>query len=289
MRKLEILPFYPPRARWYGRWRQIGDGFRRVSQMDWICLPENISLWQFLAALLIPGLAFWLRRQRRIGQAIMAAWALLLAVFILWLGYTVANFAFSLMLSLHATSILFLISPWLRGARLFFRLLAGVATLFLLGALLYVPLRNQLQNRWLLPMRVQGQVVVVQTFSLPSVRRGDWVAYRIDEDSIPGLRLPDSLGLRPVIGLPGDRIRFTPTACVVNGFALPRQPRMPDSGELIVEENHWFIWPELAIIQRGAIADSAIDAVFLRTSNVEQSQYVGKPLRRWFWRKQHLP
>jgi hypothetical protein len=289
MRKLELSPYYPPRAHWYSPLLRIADGLRRVTWLDRIHLPAEFSPGAFGAALFVPGLAFRLRRERLIGNAVMAGYALLAVVFFIWLGYLVANIAFGLMLSLHATSIMFLCSPWLARARLGFRLLMGVAVLVVVGGLIYAPIRNQLQNRWLMPLRLHDNVVVVQTFSPPqSVKRGDWVAYRIAEERVPGLLLRESLGLRPVIGLPGDQIQFTPTSCLVNGVVTPRLSRMPDRGGLVVKENHWFIWPELVISTQGNGASAAADAAFLRISDVEQIQYLGKPFRRWFGRKQHL-
>jgi hypothetical protein len=63
---------------------------------------------------------------------------------------------------------------------------------------------------------------------------------------------------------------------------------MPIRGESVVPENHWFIWPELAIVQ-GNVAAAPAEAAFLRMSDVDQTQFVGKPFRRWFWRRQLLP
>lgn len=290
MRKFEPSPYYPPRAHWYSPLLRIADGLRRITWLDRIHLPDAVSTGGFVAALLVPGLAFRLRRERVIAQAVMAAYALLAAVFVIWLGYPAGNIAFGLMLSLHASSILFLCSPWLARARFIFRLLFGVAVLVVVGMLFYAPIRRQIENHWLMPLRLHGRVVIVQTFSpAAAVARGDWVAYRMEGLSMPGLFMRDSLGLRPVLGFPGDHIRFTPTACEVNGVSTPRLPQMPGSGESVVPENHWFIWPELAITVRGNAAATTAEAAFLRMSDVDQTQFVGKPLRRWFWRRQLLP
>ena len=71
--------------------------------------------WQNRLALI--SLAFIVRKERLIGQAVLAGYGLLAIIFIVWLGYPVANVAFGLMLSAHVTSITFLLNPWLAEAR----------------------------------------------------------------------------------------------------------------------------------------------------------------------------
>jgi hypothetical protein len=289
MRKLELSPYYPVRARWYSPLFRLAATFRRIVWLDRIHLPEGISSWSFIAALLLPGLAFWVRCERLIGGAVMGVYALLALVFVIWLGYPAANIAFGLMLSLHATSILFLCSPWLAEARLVFRLLIGLGVLVAVGGLLYAPLRVHGLERWLMPLRVNGRVVIVQTFSsAQSVQRGDWIAYRIEGAGGYGWRMQSGFGLRPVLAAAGDRVRFTTNRIEVNGVPHPRQPHMPVEGGFVVPENHWFIWPELAINLQGNGAVATADAAMLGLSNVAQAQFVGKPLHRWLWRRQIL-
>jgi len=168
-------------------------------------------------------------------------------------------------------------------------LLVGVAVLVVVGGLFYEPIRAQIQRRWLMPLRVNNQVVIVQKMSPPkAVARGDWVAYSIAEEWRPGLRLQGGYGLRPVLAVPGDRVCFTSNACEVNGIPHVREPFMPTAGEFVVRENNWFIWPNLAINQPGHGAEAVANATMLQLANVDHSQYVGKPLARWFWRRQIL-
>jgi len=289
MRKLEISSYYPPRARWYSPLLRFSDALRRITWLDRLHLPDSLSWGKFLLALLIPGYAFALRRERLIARAVMAAYAALSVVFMLWLGYAVANFAFGLMLSLHVTSILFLCNPWLARARLFFRLLLAVAMLVVVGGLVYRPIRQQMQDHWLMPLRVREQVVLVQTLSRASaVGRGDWIAYRQEGERYSGVLVQGGLALRPVLGMPGDEVRFATDACLINGSPTPRLPGMPDQGGFQVPENHWFIWPDHVMTQRGHAAPAAADAASLRMSNVDQNQFVGTPFKRWFWRRQIL-
>jgi hypothetical protein len=207
-----------------------------------------------------------------------------------WLGHTLANIAFGLMLALHATSVMFLLAPWLTGERFLIRLLTGAIVLVLLGGLIYAPLRSRTEERWLMPLRMDGRVIIVQTFSsAAAVKRGDWIAYRIDRDGGQGLQVRAGFGLRPVEAMPGDRVRFTATTYEINGAARPRLAHMPARGEFVVPENCWFIWPELAINLQGNASVATAEAALLKLAWVEQSQFVGKPFHRWFWRRQVMP
>jgi hypothetical protein len=289
MRKLEISPYYPPRARWYSPVLRLADLFRHITWLDRVQLPDAMSWGRFFAALLIPGLAFRLRGERMIGNLILTVYMVLGAVFILWLGSSVTNVAFGLMMSLHATSILFLCRPWLAGMRLRWRLLLSIAMLLVLAGLIYSPLRRQVERRWLMPVRAHGRVVIVNTsVASHDVGRGDWVSYRIDGGRYEEAVLWSGLALQRVLGLPGDRVRFTPSACLINDVSWPHQDGMPSSGGYVVPENHWFIWPDPVITRRGHTTESTKDSVLLLLSDVDQRQFVGRPFKRWFWRTQGL-
>jgi hypothetical protein len=290
MRTLEPSPYCPPRARWFGPLVRMVERIRCIAWLDRIHLPEGVSFCTFLSALFVPGVAFRLRRERLLGNAILGAYVLLAFVFVLGLGSLVGNVAFGVMLSLHATSLLCLLGPWLNHARLFFRLLAALAVVVMLSGLIYMPIRNHIQQRWLIPLRVEGRVIIVQTVtSAAAVQAGDWVAYRIDGDGARGLVIREGFALQRVMGMPGDEIHFTRDAVKINGVPRPRLSRMPVTGGFIVPEKHWFIWPEHAMTVRGNDAPGIADAAFLRLADVNQSQFVGKPFRRWLWRQQTMP
>jgi hypothetical protein len=61
---------------------------------------------------------------------------------------------------------------------------------------------------------------------------------------------------------------------------------MPVAGELVVPEKHWFVWPELDISGRGEVGPDRIAAVMLQAAVISQAEYVGKPFKHWFWRRQ---
>ena len=289
-----VSPYYPPRARWYsplsGAWQML----QRRMGLDRLHLPEGISTATFIASLLIPGLAFSERKEKLIGRAILLGYGLLAIVFILWLGYPVANVAFGLMLSAHVTSIIFLLNPWLVNARFGFRIATGLILILLVGGGVYAPLRNGLQTNFLMPLRVKENVVVVRTFSSPrAVRRGDRIVYSLESVSVGDAHREGGavwakagFGLGPVLAVAGDRIRFTPEFFEVNGVSQPSLPHMPKTGEAVVPEKNWFIWPEVAIGGNGNTQEAVIANTMLKMATVAETQFIGKPFKRWFWRRQ---
>jgi hypothetical protein len=217
-------------------------------------------------------------------------------IFILWLGYPVANFAFGLMLSAHVTSILFLLNPWLVNTRFAFRILCSLSLLFIVGFGLYAPLRNGLQTKLFMPLRIKEKVVVVQTCSSPrSIRRGDWITYSLESRNVGNahaeggaVRIRDGFGCAQVLAVAGDRIRFTPQTFEINGVAQKTLPHMPVTGEFVVPEKNWFLWPEVVISGQGNTAETTIANAMLQMATVAEPQFIGKPLKRWFWRRQIL-
>ncbi len=290
-------PYYPPRARWYSPFFGVWQMLQRRMGLDRLHLPEGIPVTAFIASLLVPGLVFIVRKERLIGRAILTGYGLLAFVFIVWLGYPVANVAFGLMLSAHVTSIVFLLNPWLVEARFAFRIATGLILLLVVGSGLYAPLRNELQTKYLMPLRIKGNVVVIQTFSSSlSIRRGDWIAYSLDSQSVGdahreggAVRAEAGFGLGPVLAVAGDRIRFTPEFYEVNGVGRQSLPHMPKTGETVVPEKNWFLWPEVAITGNGNAQEAVISTTMLQMATVAEAQFVGKPFKRWFWRRQIIP
>ena len=241
-------PYYPPRAKWFSPLFQLGNAIRRRAHLDRLHLPVGISVGAILKSVWWPGIAFYVRGEKLVGVAVICGSVLLAGVFIVWLGYPAANIAFGLLLSAHVTGLVFLCSPWLAGARFRFRLGFTLAVLLAVG-LVYAPLRNLFQARCLMPMRTAETVVVVQCLaSAHSVKRGDWIAYTLSSDrGVTGVRIQAGLGLGPVLAAGGDHVRFLTNGYSINGVFQSPLRHMPKSGELVVQEKHWFVWPDLAI------------------------------------------
>jgi hypothetical protein len=282
--------YYPPRARWYSVFFNLGNALRRRMSLDRLALPREMKLRELAAGFLVPGAAVWLRGPKLWGQAA------LLLVFILWLGYPVAGFAFGLLLSLHCTGFVYYCNPLLAGGPFRLRLAFTLLVLLSIGLLLYLPARNLIQEHWLTPLRMNGRVIVVQrSFRAGEVRRGDWVAYAFDKHGVGNnyhggwVVLHNGLSLGPVLALAGDQVTFSNNCFAVNGVWQANLPHMPLSGGLTVPENHWFIWPNLDISGQGDVGEARISGAILGLSDVADASFFGKPLRQWFWRSQILP
>jgi hypothetical protein len=95
-------------------------------------------------------------------------------------------------------------------------------------------------------------------------------------------------GLGPVLAMPGDLVVFSSRDFTVNGVSQSRLPLMPKDGTLVVPKNCWFVWPRFAINVHGGVTQEAITKTMLDLSVVPVDHLAGKPLKRWFWRRQVL-
>jgi hypothetical protein len=286
-----VSPFYPPRARWYSRLYYLGLATRQRLALDRIQLPEEITALGLVLGFLIPGLAVCLRGPRRWGEIALSACALLFLLFIVWLGYPAGNYAFGMMLSIHASGFVYYCAPVLRNGDFWRRMLFTVAVLAALGLGIYAPIRNEIQDHWLTPLRVNGNVVIVKQSGSPdAVRRGDWVAYNLSGSSDYGddslIRFQTGVGFGPVLATGGDFVAFSTNGFSVNGVSRPLMPHMPQSGGLTVPKSDWFIWPSYSIRGRGN--EDRVSSRMLQMATVPEDQFIGRPLKRWLWRKQIL-
>jgi hypothetical protein len=288
------FPYYPPRARWYGFLFDLGYAARRRLTLDRIRLDSRVPLGRLLGGLLVPGLAFWLRGERFRGAFAPVLCALLLVLFLAFLGYPLGNVAFGLLLSAHATGFVLLCEPWTAGDRFRSRMLFSLAVLLLFTVAFYVPARAFLQAHWVMPLQLDGRVIIVRPTALPAdyrdwpVRRGDWIAYSIRERYSGGVSVQAGVGFGPVLAVPKDRVRFTPDALEVNAVRQPRRPNMPMDGEWVVPEKHWFVWPDLNIGGHGNLPGAALSTTLFELATISQEQLIGKPFKWWFWRRQVL-
>jgi hypothetical protein len=287
-------PYYPRRARWYGRIFYFGGAIRHRLALDRIYLPKDVTVGGLVGSFLIPGLAVYLRGPRFYGKLAMAGCALLFAIFIVWLGYPIGNYAFGMMISIHTTGFVYYCSPYLLDKDFWFRIFFTIAMLLLFNLVIYSPLRSVIQNQWLMPLRLNNHVIVVGKFNAAqSVKRGEPVAYTLkgyyfSNHGGQGVLAQTSMGLGAVLATAGDNIEFSPGHFTVNGVSQPSLAHMPSSGGLVVPENHWFIWPNLAMSGNWSVGEETVAPAMLQLANVSEDQYVGRPFKRWFWRKQIL-
>jgi hypothetical protein len=292
----EASSYYPPRARWYSALFHLGDLVHRRLALERLTMPRTMTIGELFAGFFVPGLAVWLRGPRAWGWTALVASAALLIIFIVGLGYPFANAVFGLLISLHCTGFVYYCRPLLATERFRGRLGFTVLVLLAIGWLIYLPARGFIQGHWLTPLRMNGRVLVVQRISRPPhIRRGDWVAYGLDENAVGAnyhggmVRLKSNVSLGPVLALPGDVVDFSPNGFSVDGVLHASLPHMPVTGEFTVGENEWFIWPNLGISGYGDVGEARISSALLGLSRVPESSYFGKPFHRWFGRKQTLP
>jgi hypothetical protein len=252
-------------------------------------LPDNVLSSDPILALLIPGYAFHYYR-RGLGNVGIAAYAVCAVIFFLFLGYPVANWAFAGLLSIHATSFVFLVRLINPGFRLLTRVFVSLGLILLLNLYIYAPFRNLL-DKVVLPIRTRGDVIVVHRSPPLDIRRGEWIVYKIrgQRGYHGGVELVEGYGLSTALAGPGDRVTFSPAGYTVNGEVFPLEPYMPATGGFTVAKEQWFVWPSVAIWRNGVPqrpAERGITAALQANSLITQETFVGRPYKRWFWRKQ---
>ncbi len=292
----EASSYYPPRARWYGVFFILNHRIQRRLALDRLHMPLGMTAGGLAAGFFVPGLAVYLRGPRLWGQAVLAVCAALLLVYVAWLGHPAANLAFGLLVSVHVTGLVYYCNPLM--AQESFRCRLGLTLLVLLALMLtvYWPTRNLVQRHWLTPLRMGAQVIVVRrTPPTHVIRRGEVVAYSLTETSAGeahnggAIWAQGGAGLGPVLAVAGDRVTFSTNGYSVNGLRHRSLANMPATGEWVVPEKHWFIWPNLAISGHGNVNQEALQSTLLRLADVAPEQYLGRPFDRWFGRKQTLP
>jgi len=275
--------YYPPRARWYSSLWRFWYPLKRRLYLDRLPKFAGEPLEWSLLGLVLPGWAFVWTGQRILGVVLGAAHCLSAVVFIVWVGYPVSNFALTAMISIHAGSILRIqehIGFWKR-------IVFSLVTFLGMAGFVYMPLRGWLERNWLMPLTMDGRVIVIRTGQPKGVMvRGDTIAYRLRRYSNYEVFARESCTLGRVIAVAGDEVSFYPLAISVNGKSYPRRAYMPTNGTIQVQQHYWFIWPEVKVV--GGEGGRAEDAM-MQLAIVPETSYVGVPYRRWFWREQTVP
>ena len=282
-------PYYPPRARWYAPVFRVFAATRVTMAMDRIRLPSAVTWSGLFLSFLVPGIGFYLRGPRIYGRVAMTGCGLLFLVFIAFFGYPIGNLAFGLIISTHTSAIAYYCGPVLQSWTLRMRLLFTILALMAVSFLFYGPMRDMIQNHILMPLRINGRVIVVEKLApMGTIQRGDWIAYHISRYSEYGddeyVHVHSGTGFGPVLGVAGDTVEFSTNGFFVNGVLHPPLPDMPSSGSVVVAPKHWFIWPSYSVSGHGY--QSRITSMMLELANVSEDQYAGRPFKHWFWREQ---
>jgi len=286
--------YYPPRAHWYSKLWRPWYVLKRRLQLDSIPKPFDQPVYKLAAGVIVPGLSFHLDGQPLVGWLVMAGYAVAALVFVIWIGYRPATVALTAMISIHASSIVHLQRRSLANTSLWIRIGWSLLLFVIVGVCVYAPLCRQIERRWFMPLRIRERVYVIRTSVAPRVvRRGDWIAYRTaaqrggqDEDRWIIL---EGYGIGQVLALAGDKVSFSEDGFSVDQAILPRRPHMPAQGELTIPEGSWFVWPDVAILEYANVGAAATAEALNRLATVRESEFVGIPYHRWWWRKQPLP
>jgi hypothetical protein len=290
----EVSSYYPLRARWYSRLFHPWFKLRRWLHLEKIRLPIAVGVGQVILSLLLPGFSLFVNGRKIVGAVFVAIYLVSLVCFVVWLGFPIGSAGYGLMISVHASSIVFLESCTLRDKYEFgIRFMLAMATLLGVWLFVYRPVVKFTEANWWMPMLVQGRVMVMKPVRFSgSVQRGDRLLYSIGGNETyhghGGVWVQPGFGWGPVLAVAGDTIRFSTNAFFINGQEQPRLPHMPTTGEVLVPEKHWFIWPELDISGHGNVGEANISAIMLQMATVSQEQFIGKPFKRWLWRRQIL-
>ncbi|MDB6029122.1 MAG: hypothetical protein JWM68_5345 [Verrucomicrobiales bacterium] len=284
-------PFYPPRARGWGRLRRVSFALQRVFYASPVKFSDGFI--KAVSGCIVPGYVFRMIGYPIVSRIAISAYATAAFLFLIALGFPLGNYAFAFMLTLHAVSALLAFRRFVPVEELRQRLITAAGILVIL-IIAYLGLQA-LFGKVITPLRYNGKVYVVNGLaSANGIKQGERIAYHIASmdrqfhtaDAHGAVIVEEGFGLGAVLAVAGDKIVFTKESCVVNGISFPHQQRMPESGELVVPENRWFIWPDFAIDMQGEAAEIQAGAMLMRMGMVSKEDFAGRIFRHWFWRKQ---
>ncbi len=153
-RKDEASGFYPPRSRWNSRiLYTAGRPLRCPVTLQKLRPALTFSAFCWVLSLVVPGLPFLLVGRRPLGWLVLAAYLPAALVLVARLDYPIADIGYAFVVSLHATSIVFVEWLWLKAAALWVKVIAAIATLIVVWGFIYAPLFGSAESPWLMPRR----------------------------------------------------------------------------------------------------------------------------------------
>src|ERR1017187_3482666 len=131
-------PYYPSRARWYSPLFIPWFAFRRALHLEKIRLPAGFTAGQGILSLLLPGFSLFANGRKKGAAVFSAIYAASLICFVVWLGFPISSAGYGLMISVHASSIVFLENcAWRNKYEFGIRFALAVATLLLVWLAAY--------------------------------------------------------------------------------------------------------------------------------------------------------
>lgn len=219
----------------------------------------------------VPGLVFLVRGQRRLGAVLMGLWLVALTECLIGVGLSNASLFFALASMIHSISaITVLRDVWTERQNEENKARPVIFGILLVTLLYYGVFQNQVLDRLVVALRVGHQLVLINPRTKPdSLGLGDWVAYRVSARG-------NSLGFGQILGLPGDKVQFSPGAVAVNGLRYERvSPQMPKAGEWTVPYDRFLVWQGRYGWVFGVVL-------------VDRPDVMGRPHKSWFGRTQEF-
>ncbi|MDB6076345.1 MAG: hypothetical protein JWO82_92 [Akkermansiaceae bacterium] len=276
---MKTSPYYPPRAgrrsRLLARMNRLTVGIRQRSPELNAPVVHWAGSYSSVSWLLLPGLMWRQQGRPVLGAGVLAIWLVLLAIDIVSLNTGIAYIAAALVSAIHAISaaaVLTVLYPQWRGFSRLWRtsLLASllVIAIYSVGLRSVVPAFAQ-------RVTSKGTTVMIHGAYPPWVQ-GEWVVYRLPTGQV---------NMDRILAGPGDTLRFHNDSFEVNGRFFERvSDQMPKDGEMVVEGGVYFIWPTGAAYAHGGDQTGLL----LRLTRILDSDLLGRPYRRWFWKTPDL-
>lgn len=289
-RPQEASQYYPPRERWYSRFWYPWYLLKRKLHLAVITDGFELPLHKLILGMTVPGLS-WLWYGRRIFSLVtIASYCLFAITFLIWIGYPMGTLSLAMLMSIHTSSILYMNRRLTPDVQLWKRIVWSLVVFALVSLLVYQPLRRQLERRWFMALRIGERVLVVKTsVSSGLVKRGDRVVYQINAGRRYQTLIEEGYGVSEVLAVPGDKISFQAKDFSVNGVRQPRRAYMPATGNLVVPDGSWFIWPDVTISGHGEVGADMTENAMTALAMVPRSNFIGVVFHRWWWRRQTLP
>lgn len=277
-------PYYPPRAgivsRFLAVWDRLAVRLRLPSEIR-LPLQRAGAFPHAVPWLMVPGLMWRGGVEEAVwGIRILWAWAILIVIYVVIPSESVANLAAMIASMLHgisAAAVLAVLYPQWQG---FTRMWKTTLYAMLLVLAIYSVGLRMVAPTIAQRITFKGDAIMLQGrswFSSKSWTPGEWVAYRLPNGGV---------NIDRILAGPGDTIRFHEHSFEVNGRFFERvSPDMPVTGEQEMESGSCFIWPTDA---RYAHGQETQDRLKLRLATVSESDIVGRPYHRWFWKSSGL-
>lgn len=279
--------FTPPRAGRWSRWTRPRWWYALKRQLWLDRFKVQIRVpWFVLLAALVPGAGFG-RWWHKIMWPSIAVGLLLLAVGLIFIGRPPANIAFITLISLHVTSFLFALEPYLLGRQFWERIALSFGVMFCFVALFYQPGRRLVESYIVAPYIYQNRLVLMQPHAPTGLLKvGDLAVIEMREGRVGNVVVREGKNIGVVLGLPGDYIRFEKGVYFRNSQRSASLTHMPESGTIVLGKTQWLIWPSVNASGTHLASPEAISSVMLDRALVQKDEIRSRIYRRWFWWRQ---